>query len=64
MRAYIAALLATVALASTKPQPAGAWDYRQGGEDWDTVYASSLGLILFGEVVIADNICGKATSTS
>lgn len=52
MRAYIAALLSTVAVASTKPQPAGAWDYRQGGEDWDTVYAST-----------ANNICGKATST-
>ena len=51
MRAYIATLLATVALASTKPQPAGAWDYRQGGEDWDTAYASTMGLILFGQVV-------------
>jgi len=48
MRAFIAALLAATALASSS---AGGYDYKKGGEDWKTVYSSK-----------ANNICGMESS--
>ena len=50
MHSIIATLLAAVAFASSSA-PDGAYDYRQGGENWNTVYSEK-----------ANNICGLATS--
>ena len=48
MRAFIATLLSAVAFAA---KPPGGYDYNEGGDDWNTIYAD-----------MENNICGLTTS--
>ena len=69
MRNFIACLMASYAIAATitnddnsgRSAPIGGYDYRQGGEDWGTIYGADADATGYLHT-IADNICGATTS--
>ena len=62
MRAFISALLVASAFADGEIAKAtGGYDYRNGGEDWGTIYGDD-DTVTGYHYEIEDNICGKSTS--